>query len=272
MNLALLLNAHENSPVLKDTLDSIYAHATKDVLVIVDGVAWNQFEGFDSPASLMCGFKHGCPKSPYRNMALGLKMLAENWPDADWYCYTEYDVLFTSNRFVNNLEKADEMGVWMLGNDGHVDDKEMPLIEAMLGGKFKSYYYMLGACQFYSREFMQKMVEMNLFDRLLNLTNQFTEGFMPGYKGYDVSEHLYASLCRHLGGNVGVFASYDETGRWHGHYRYFPIRWKPEIDFETENYEEASIIHPLKKISHPLRIYHRQLREKLKGLSDDKIN
>lgn len=155
MNLALLLNAHENNPLLKDTLDSICVHATKDVLVIVDGVAWSQFEGFDYPVNLMCGFKHGCPKSPYRNVALGLKMLADRWPNADWYCYTEYDVLFTSNRFMNNLKKADEMGVWMLGNDGHIDNKEMPLIEAMLG-KFKSYYYMLGACQFYSREFMQK--------------------------------------------------------------------------------------------------------------------
>jgi hypothetical protein len=260
MNLALLLNVHENSPVVIDTLESIFTYATKDVLVLVDGVAWNQFNQFDFPVSLMCGFKHGCPKSPYRNMALGLKMLAENWPDADWYCYTEYDVLFTSDRFKKNLEIADKMGVWMLGNDGRLDDKEMPLIEAMLGSKFKSYYYLLGACQFFSREFMQKMVDMNFFDRLLSLTNQFTEGYMPGYCGYDVSEHLYPSLCRHLGGNVGVFASYDQTGKWHGHYKQFPIRWRPSLDPETENFTEASIMHPLKNYDHPIRTLQRELR------------
>jgi len=261
MNLALLLNVHENSQVVTDTLESIFTYATKDVLVLVDGASWSQFNGFDFPVSLMCGFKHGCPKSPYRNVALGLKMLAETWNDADWYCYCEYDCLFTSDRFKKNLEAAQKMGIWMLGNDGHVDDKQMPLIESMLGGKFKSYYYLLGCCQFFSREFIQKLTEINFFDRLLGLTNQFTEGYMPGYNGYDLSEHMYPSLCRHFGGNVGVFASYDEMGRWHGHYKYFPIRWRPEIDPESENFPESSIIHPLKKYDHPIRKHHRELRK-----------
>lgn len=263
MNLALLLNTHENSPVLEDTLDSIFTYATENVLILVDGLAWDQFKSFNGRANLMCGFRHGIPKSPYRNVALGLKMLSEKYPDADWYCYCEYDVLFTSDRFKKNLKIADEMGVWMLGSDGHVDDKDMPLIESVLGGKLKSSYYLLGCCQFFSKEFMQKLLEIDIFDKLLNITNQFTEGQFPGYKGYDLSEHLYPSLCRHFGGNIGVFSSYDEMGRWHGHYRCFPIRWRPEIDFETENYEEASILHPVKKISHPLRIYHKQLRQKM---------
>jgi hypothetical protein len=60
---------------------------------------------------------------------------------------------------------------------------------------------------------------------------------------------------------VGVFASYDETGQWHGHYRYFPIRWRPSIDPLTEDYEEASIVHPLKEYDHPIRIKHRKMRE-----------
>jgi hypothetical protein len=259
MNLALLLNVHENNPVVIDTLDSIFAHATKDVLVLVDGVAWNQFNNFDVPVSLMCGFKHGCPRSPYRNVALGLKMLFENWPLADWYCYTEYDTLFTSDLFKKNLKAAAEMGIWMLGNDGHIDYKKIPLVEAMLGVSLNS-YYLLGCCQFFSREFMQKMADMNFFDRFLNLTNQFTEGYMPGYTGYDVSEHLYPSLCRHLGGNVGVFSSYDEMGRWHGHYRQFPVRWRPEIS-EAENFPETSILHPSKDINSSIRKHHRELRK-----------
>ena len=127
------------------------------MLILVDGIAWNQFQDFDMPASLLCGFKHGCARAPYRNMALGLKMMAENWPDSDWYCYTEYDALFTSDKFKKNLELADEMDVWMLGNDGHIDDKEIPLVESMMGGKFRSYYYLLGCCQFYSKKFIKKL-------------------------------------------------------------------------------------------------------------------
>lgn len=261
MKLACLLNAHENNSLVSDTIDSIFTYATKDILLLVDGASWSQFDGFQQPVSLMCGFKHGCPKAPYRNVALGLKMLYENWPNADWYFYSEPDVLFSSDRFKANLIHADKMGVWMLGNDGHVDDKEMPLVESMLGGKFKSYYYLLGCCQFFSHEFMERLQEVDFFDRFLNLTNHFSEGYMPGYSGYDLSEHLYPSLCRHFGGNVGVFASYDETGQWHGAYQYFPMRWRPQISPETENFPEASIIHPVKDFDSPIRVWHREKRK-----------
>ena len=264
MNLALMLNVHENSPVMNDTLDSIFQYATKDVMILVDGIAWNQFKGFKTSASLLCGFKHGCARAPYRNMALGLKMLAENWPNADWYCYTEYDALFTSDEFKKNLELASEMDVWMLGNDGHIDDKRIPLVESMLGHRFQNPYYLLGCCQFYSKKFMDKLTEINFFDRFLSITNQFTDGYMPGYDGYDVSEHMYPSLCREFGGNIGVFASYDQIGQWHGNYTTYPMRWRPTINPETENFSESSIIHPLKEFDHPIRVQHREMRKNVK--------
>ena len=243
MNISLLLNTHQNSPVFQDTLDSVITYATKNVLVLVDGVAWNEFQNYDCPTSIMRGFRHGFHKSPYRNVALGLKMLYEKWPESDWFCYSEYDVLFASSKFKSNLKAAQEKEIWMMGSDGHIDDKEMPLIEAMLGGKFRSYYYLLGCCQFFYKDFMKKLHDIDFFDRFLNLTNQFTEGFMPGYAAYDLSEHLYPSLCRQFGGNVGVFSSYDEHGQWHGHYRSYPIRWSPQLDDETENFPEIGRAH-----------------------------
>lgn len=261
MKIAVLLNVHENNPVVMDTIDSIRTHVTDDVLMLVDGLAWSQFDDFEAPVSKVCGFKHGIPKSPYRNMALGLKLLYENWPDADWFCYTEYDVLFASDRFKHNLKLADEMNVWMLGNDGHIDEKEMPLVESMLGCKFKSYYYLLGCCQFFSSKFLKKLAEIDFFDRFLSLTNQFADGYMPGYIGYDLSEHMYPSLCRHLGGNVGVFASYDDMGQWHGSYKRFPMRWRPEIDPDTENFPELSIVHPVKEFDHGIRVEQRKKRQ-----------
>jgi hypothetical protein len=262
MEIATLLNAHGDTNLIIDTLASIFAHVGRNVLVLVDGVAWDDLRDVELPARKVCGFKHGVPKAPYRNVALGLSLLVETWPDADWYCYTEYDVLFTSPRFRYNLKMADERDVWMLGNCGRVDEVALSFVEAMVGEEFNSVYYMLGCCQFFSKNFMGKLLEIDFFDRFLSVTNGFSGGHFPGYSGYDISEHLYPTLCRHFGGNVGVFATWDDVRRkWHGAYRHFPMRWKPELDPVDENYQEASIIHPLKTYDHPLREYHRNRRK-----------
>jgi hypothetical protein len=171
----------------------------------------------------------------------------------------EYDCLVGSDRFMRNLKLAEEMGVWNLGTNGRMDpDISLSLVEALVGSKFSEVYYMLGACQFFNKKFMEKLVEIDFFNRFLHLTNHFTEGFMPNYAGYDVSEHIYPTLARYFGGNTGVFSKWYND-RWHGSYQYFPIRWKPEIT-EEENFPEASIIHPLKTFDHPIRIYHREKR------------
>ena len=87
---------------------------------------------------------------------------------------------------------------------------------------------------------------------------------MPGYSAYDVSEHLYPSLCRQYGGNIGVFSSFDEHGHWHGHYRSYPIRFTPQLNADTENYPEATILHPIKDYDHPIRVANRETRQCIK--------
>jgi len=263
MKIAALLNVHTPDKVIIDTLESIFCYLTRDVLVLIDGASESKFKDFDLPVPSVVGFKHGCPKSPYRNVALGLKCLYESNPEADWYCYTEYDVLFTSSRIRSQLLMADEMDVWMLGNDGHVDEVTLPLVSSLVGEPLKQSYYLLGCCQFFRNKYLRKLYEIDFFDRFLNLTNEFTEGYMPCYSGYDVSEHLYPSLCRHFGGNIGVLASYDEMGRWHGAYQYYPVRWRPELNPETEEFPDASIMHPLKNYDHPFREEHRKIRKEL---------
>lgn len=266
MEIAAVLNVHSQPDVIRDTIDSILTYLTEKIIVVVDGAAWPSLKYEKFPVGKMEGFYHNIHKSPYRNVALSLKTVTETYPDAQWYCYTEYDVLFASERIKNNLRLAEEKGVWMLGNDGRVDVEAMPLIQSLVGEKFKSSYYLLGCCQFFHRNFISKLNEIDFFNRFLNLTNGFTDGFFPFYGGYDLSEHMYPTLCRHFGGNIGVFAHYDENGRWHGAYKHFPVRWRPEIDPETENFPEASIIHPLKTYDHPIREMHRERRNKWKDL------
>lgn len=258
--IATLLNAHSNPDVVLDTLDSIIKHVSKQAIVLIDGCSWDRFKEVEMPVAKMEGFKHGVAKAPYRNVALGLMTLVEAFPDSDWYCYCEEDVLFGSNRFMHNLVFAEQQDVWMLGNDGHVDNAAMPLIQMMLDEEFTSSYYFLGCCQFFHSKFMKKLLEINFFEKFLNLTNGFSEGYFPLFSGYDISESMYPTMCRHFGGNVGVLASYQD-GNWHGAYEYFPCRWKPDLDPETEDFPAASIMHPVKKYDHPIRVKHRKLRE-----------
>jgi len=262
MEIAVLLNGHSDYALIIDTIDSIFTHVSRNVLLVIDGVKWDYFELLSMPVDKLCGFRHGVAKSPYRNVALGLQNVAEQWPKADWYCYVEEDVLFTSDRFKANLKMADDRGVWMLGNDGRVDEAQLAMIESLIGEEFRSVYYLLGCCQFFSGSFMKKLLEIDFFNKFLSLTNGFDRGYFPSYNGYDINEHLYPSLCRQFGGNVGVFATWDEKQEWHGAYEYFPMRWQPELDPETENFPNASIMHPLKSYDHPIRKHHRERRKK----------
>lgn len=265
MELAVAISAHPKRPdLIIDTLDSILTYATDKILVSVDAVGWDTYRDMPLPAAKLEAFAHGYPKAPYRNVALSLKVLQETWPDANWYCYCDHDVLFGSERFKHNLKMAEEMGVWMLGNDGHIDEVAMPLVQSLVGENLKRSYYLLGCCHFFHRDFINKLLEINFFDRFLTLTSGFDKGFFPFYSGYDLSEHMYPTLARHFGGNIGVFATYDHEGNWHGAHRFFPMRWKPDLDPETENFPEASIMHPIKDLNHPIRVYHREKRKQWK--------
>lgn len=260
MEIAVVINVHSKPNVVMDTIESIRHYMTDDILLVIDGAS-TDFKKLELPVKKLEGFRHNCPRAPYRNVALGLQTVSEVYPNADWYCYLEYDCLVTSKRFLPNLQLADEKNIWMMGSDGRLDDKTMPLVSALIGSEFKSIYYLLGACQFFSKKFMTKLNEIDYFNRFLSVTNGFSDGFFPAYTGYDISEHMYPSLARHFGGNVGVFATYDmQAGRWHGSHKVFPIRWKPELDPVTENFPEASIMHPLKSYDHPIRVYHRERR------------
>lgn len=259
MNIACVLNVHGDTELVLDTIDALRRWVTNDILVVVDGAKWDSW-GKDVvlPAYKMCGSPQKHSRSPCRNVALGLKHAWELWGEkVDWICYTEYDVLFTSDRFVKNLETAEKNDIWMLGNDGRVEHFSIPLLES-LAGPMKTSYYLLGCCQFFHKKFLLKLDEMKFYDKFLHMLSGFTSQ-IPGYTGYDISEHIYPSLARHLGGNIGVFASWDGS-KWHGSYEIFPMRWKPELNPETENFTNASIMHPLKKFTHPIRVTHRERR------------
>lgn len=265
MKIAVILNAHGDTPLVLDTIDAIKTWVTDDILVVIDGAARKWSENVDLPVVKLNGFRHNCPKSPYRNVTLGMMETVKKWPDADWYCYMEYDVLFTSSEFKRDLEFGNK-DLWCIGNDSRHGSYKFPLLETITKMKFNCSKYLLGCCVFHRGKFLRKLQDMNFFERLLYYTNDFDKGFFPGYDGYDFAEHLYPTLAHHLGGKVGHFASWGGAEGWSGNYLRYPMRWKPELSLK-ENFKDATIMHPLKSVDHPIREHHRINRIEYKRVS-----
>lgn len=267
MKIASVLNVHTDIGTVLDTIESIRCYMTDNILVVIDGAS-KKFESSQLTAPWAWGFSHGRPKAPFKNVALALKLLVESHPGMDWYNYIEYDCLVTSGRILSSLQQAQEKNIFMLGNDGRIDLQPMPFVESLVKQPLNKHgYYLIGACQFFSGEFIAKLQGINFFDRFLNMSNGFGGTDFPAFQGYDISEHMYPTLARHFGGNIGVFASWDGL-RWHGNYEIYPVRWKPELDPEREDFAEASIMHPLKSFDHPIRVRHREKRKQNEALSN----
>ena len=139
MEIAVVLSAHENSPTYRDTLESVRRHLSDDVVVLVDGFGWKQFES--ESVDKIEGFRHGKSSAPVRNMALGMMGAWDRWGgSADWYCYMEYDCLVGSGDVKDHLKMADERGYWMLGNDMRRVDRSMPMLNKLAGSKVDLHY------------------------------------------------------------------------------------------------------------------------------------
>lgn len=260
MKIAAVLGVHANTEIVEDTLDSIRTWVTDKVLVVVDRATWEDWGQYlEIPAYKMSGFYHNVPIASYRNYTLGLMKAYELWPDADWYVHTEYDTLFASNAFKDDLRRFPT--AWVLGFDYRDQEFKFPLLESMMKEKINGCYYFIGCCQFYNKEFMQKLASINFFERFLNLTNGLQRrrtdelDVFPGYNGFCLLEHLYPTLAHHYGGELVELANIN---RRIGNYRRYPVRFRPEVSIR-ENFAAASIIHPVKTFGE-LRRYHRDKR------------
>lgn len=271
MKIATILNTHQNSDVFKDTLESVTEYLSKDVMVLVDGHYWDQFENDQSiNAFKLCGFRHNEAKAPFRNVALGLSKAWETWgKTVDWYCYMEYDCLVASSLVLEHLETAKKEGYWCLGNDIRVKtNKRIPIVDVMTHGNVDDLYYFLGCCLFLNSDFIEKLSENNFFERFLNFTNFYLEEIslvdQNGKKEmvYDLSEFLYPTLAVHYGGQVRELAGWSNIDNsWHGNANFYPMRFKPDLTF-SDPVQDACILHPLKNFDDPIRQYYRNQRQK----------
>lgn len=266
MKIAVVLNAHGNTPIVADTIDAIKTWVSDEILMVVDGAKWEEWgKDVKLPVYKLQGFYHNYPRAPYRNLTFGLKTAIDHWKDYDWICYCEYDVLFTSSEFKKELADAQKHNVWCVGNDLRYTKYNLPFLDKIFGRTIEKYRYLLGCCVFYQTEFLNTLNRIGFFDRFLGMTNEFNEGYFPDYEeqgGYDFGEHLYPTMAAELGGTVGQFAYWNQfLDQWGGNFQKYPMRWKPEIAWK-ENYPTASILHPVKESD--LRWFHRCLRNRKK--------
>jgi len=255
MSIAVLVNTHGNEATTNDTLDSIHSYITSKTLTIIDGKC-DQDLHLISPKII--GMPVANRQSPFKNAALGLSHLYNMYPDSNWFGYMDYDCLVGSSYILSTLDKAEQANLWVLGNDGRAEKRDLPMLDWILGEPIQCTYYMLGCCQFYHKKFLDKLYEIEFFDKFLTIMNCYDDDRVIGYNGYDLNEHMYPSLARHFGADVGVMASYFE-GQWHGSYMYYPMRFRPCLTME-DNFPTASILHPIKEFDNPIRELHRKKR------------
>lgn len=261
IDIAVVLNAHENSPVFRDTLESVGHHWTDDILVVADAKNWGQFRDLDLGFRKLEGFYHGKSSSPYRNVCLGLMKAWESWGDTKrWYCYMEYDCLVGSDRVQKDLDSHE--GMWIIGNDLRVNGGRIDFLERFQRARL-DLHYLLGCCVFLSREFMKALADDDFFERFLSFTNfNVGEVCMRSPSGreemvYDISEFLYPTLCVGYGGKVGELACWESSG-WRGDGVHYPMRFRP--DLEGECFKDACVLHPVKSANNPIRSYFRSKR------------
>jgi hypothetical protein len=260
------MKCHGNTPVVIDGLDALMTYVTRDVIVVVDGNRWKSWgENLELPVYKLAGFPQGNTTSMYRNVTLALKNALEIWPDCDWYCSLDYDVLFASDAFKDDLKRAEENGVWCVGNDLRDYPNKFPYLESIIGEPINVSKYLIGCCVFYHRDFLNKLKSFNFFDRLLMMTNDFSGGFFPNCEDiFDFGEHLYPTLAAHYGGKLAQFAGWSDTlGHWYcGDFRKYPVRWRPDIALHEIAGKQTSIIHPLKEYDSDVRTYYREIRRR----------
>lgn len=263
MQIATALNVHNDKDLVKDTLDSILTYMTKDIVMIVDAAGWEHFENFKYNNIIVeKGYWHQYYRCPYKNVSLCLKRLYELFPQADWYCYIEYDCLVTSDLFKGDLLSAQKNNIWLLANDIRYCQHHLPpMFNEILNSETNPVVVMLGCCVFYHKNFIKKL-NQSFLSKFLQVTEHFAPGWFPDFHGYALEEEIFPTLALHYGGQVQELAGWDGFS-WRGKYQKFPMR-HPNPILPTDITPAASIIHPLKKLDNPIRKHYQKIRGKFK--------
>lgn len=245
MKIAAILNVHDYLDLVLDTLDSIHTWVTDDAIVLVDGKHWDKFEPHLNEfkdGQIFKGLDHGHYSSPFRNIALALKISYEKYPNHDWHAYTEYDLLFVKDSFKEDLKNSTAD---VIANDVRWKKTNVSsLFEDIVGNAPQNGCTMLGCCVFYRGSYIKELVERGILDRLIDLTKDLKKGRFPGYTGYAFEEFFFPTVAENMGFKVEQSGFWSEKKGWLN--KKYLARFKPNIEM-NEIDSTTAIIHPCKE-------------------------
>ena len=243
MIISTVVQAHKNPSFVNENIRMVKKNVGKNVICVIDSANWGEFKDEQMECETLCGYYHNDRRNPYKNFANGLSQLYRRFPDSEWFCNSEFDVFFKNDSFKEDLNRfRKEHNAGLVGFNMRIKPFDCPFINAMLKIKFDVGYYMIGCCMFFHRSYMERLIEVNFFERFLNYTSSFTSSNIP-CEEYDISEHLYPSLAANIGIPIASFENAESSV--FGKRKYF-VRFKPEVTKDVVYNDAYSIIHPYK--------------------------
>jgi hypothetical protein len=98
------INVHNNPELIRINIDLLKKNVTDNIVLLVEKTAYKNWpiEDFND-VIVIEGFKHNFPRNPYKNVLYNLKCTYENFPNSDWYIFTEFDNFIVSEKFKNDF-------------------------------------------------------------------------------------------------------------------------------------------------------------------------
>lgn len=256
MEIATIINVHNNPVMARDTIDSVRAFIGNKILLIVDEKGWSHYADFKHPdTTVKKGVYHGAKRSPYKNLSIAMMESYKLWPNVDWYMYIEFDVLIISPVFKEDLIDAMQRGVAAVGVNHCIKSQSNDhwMVKEILYNQTEIVCHkLLGAVMCYSNRVIRSLVELDFFDDLLERTKAFKGHDFPDFTEYAVEEILFPSAAS-VFGPVENFKGFVPRGNK------YPVRFAPEV-LPHELSAEATIAHPIKDSNNLIRQHYANTR------------
>lgn len=246
MKFATSINVHNNPSFARKNIDLIKKNVTSNIVLLVEKSAYETWpvEEFNDVV-VVEGFKHNFPRNPYKNVFFNLKNTYENYPNCDWYIFTEFDNFILKNNFRDDFQYINEK-YSLVASDFREVYCEENLFSNSLGLNFEKFYCILGCCYFIKRNLMEALYHQ-VFDKLLFFTSFMPEGFYPNFNQYDTAEVLIPTVCMHNNFNVFNLSRFrEEDYEWDGLAKKYALRFRPNV-YAEELTKNACIVHPIKE-------------------------
>ncbi|MCK9458457.1 MAG: hypothetical protein M0R80_02290 [Proteobacteria bacterium] len=253
MNIVTIINVHTDPELVQHTIGSVKKWVTDKIVVVVDQRNWDAFKNF--PFQNIDLIKGAFNAPPYKNIAIGMNYAYAKYPNADWYNYIEYDVLYLNDFFKEDLIKRSNCANLGFCHciAGCQTDGDLP--RKILNKPELQAEYMLGAVNFYSNNCVQQLMSFDFFNEVLNQTNN---GYnFPNFGHVTVEEIIYPTAAGAFGpvDNLTDYANPLKISGYGSTCERYAVRYIPNIELDDVT-PLTSIIHPSKNLNCPIRQQH----------------